>query len=164
MKLIPIVLALTAAAVFAQQNPAPDYADVPYGPHPRNVLDLWKAKSDRPTPVVVHIHGGGFTQGDKSTVGPVLVRYCLSKGISVASINYRYSTIAPFPAPMLDGARAIQFLRMKAKEWNLDPKAFAATGGSAGAGISLWVGFHDDLADPSNADPVLRESTRLSVI
>ena len=164
MKFFPFVLALTAAAAFAQQNPPPDYANVPYGLHPRNVLDLWKAKSDRPTPVVVHIHGGGFTQGDKSTVGSALLRYCLSKGISVASINYRYSTIAPFPAPMLDGARAIQFLRTKAREWNLDPKAFAATGGSAGAGISLWVGFHDDLADPSNPDPVLRESTRLSVI
>jgi len=46
---------------------------------------------------------------------------------------------------MHDCARAIQFLRSKAARWNIDPKRIAATGGSAGAGISLWLGFHDDL-------------------
>ena len=63
---------------------------------------------------------------------------------------------------MLDGARAVQFLRHKASEWNLDPKQVAASGGSAGAGISLWIGFHDDMADPNSDDPVLRQSTRLT--
>jgi acetyl esterase len=63
---------------------------------------------------------------------------------------------------MLDGARAVQYLRANAKEWNLDPKRVAATGGSAGAGISLWIGLHDDLADPKSDDPVARQSTRLS--
>ncbi len=58
------------------------------------------------------------------------------------------------PAPQHDGARAIQFLRSKAGEWNLDPKRFAAFGGSAGTGISLWTGLHDDLADPKSSDPV----------
>jgi acetyl esterase/lipase len=62
----------------------------------------------------------------------------------------------------MDSARAIQFARSKAKEWNIDPKRVASSGGSAGAGTSLWIGFHDDLADPANSDPVLRESTRLS--
>lgn len=47
-------------------------------------------------------------------------------------------------------------------EWNLDPKRVGSTGGSAGAGTSLWIGFHDDMADPKNSDPVLRESTRLT--
>jgi acetyl esterase/lipase len=63
---------------------------------------------------------------------------------------------------MLDGARAVQFLRFKAAEWNLDPAKVAATGGSAGAGISLWLGYHDDLADPKSDDPVARQSTRLT--
>src|SRR5256885_14717759 len=62
----------------------------------------------------------------------------------------------------MDCARAIQVARSKAKEWNLDPRRIAASGGSAGAGTSLWIGFHDDMADPKNSDPVLRESTRLS--
>jgi acetyl esterase/lipase len=79
----------------------------------------------------------------------------------VASINYRYTTTAPLPAPQLDGARAIQFLRYKAKEWNLDPTRVAAYGGSAGAGITLWLAFKDDMADPKSADPLARQSTRL---
>lgn len=142
--------------------PAPDVRDARYGPHERNVLDLWKARSEHPTPLVVFIHGGGFRAGDKSNLSRVLLSHCLDAGFSVAAINYRLSHQAPFPAPMHDGARAIQFLRTKASEWNLDPARIAATGGSAGAGISLWMGFHDDMADPSSADPVARQSTRLA--
>src|SRR5882762_5395951 len=63
---------------------------------------------------------------------------------------------------MADSARAVQFLRAHTAEWNLNPKAFAATGGSAGAGISLWMGFRDDMADGKSDDPVKRQSTRLS--
>ena len=143
-------------------KPAPDVRDAKYGPHERNVLDLWKAKSETPTPLVVFIHGGGFQAGDKSNLAPGLLAQCLEAGLSVAAINYRLSHQAPFPAPMLDGGRAVQFLRSKAKDWNLDPARFAATGGSAGAGISLWLAFHDDLADPKGDDPVTRQSTRLA--
>jgi acetyl esterase/lipase len=146
----------------SQAVPQPDVRDEKYGPHERNVIDLWKAKSDKPTPLVVFIHGGGFRGGDKSGVSPILLSRCLESGISVAAINYRLSQHAPFPAPMLDSARAIQFIRARASEWNIDSKRLACTGGSAGAGISLWLGFHDDLADPKNDDPVARQSTRLT--
>src|SRR5206468_7883680 len=124
--------------------------------------DLWKVKSDRPTQLVVFIHGGGFRQGDKSLLAPGLLARCREAGISVAAINYRLSDQATFPAPMLDGARAVQYLRSRASEWNLDPRLIAATGGSAGAGISLWIGFHDDMADPRSGDPVGIQSTRLT--
>jgi acetyl esterase/lipase len=148
----------------AQTRPAlpkPTFADVKYGPHERNVLDFWQAKSEQPTPLLISIHGGGFLQGNKS-VAPALLKECLDSGISVAAITYRFSTEAIAPASFQDGARAVQFLRSKAKEWNLDPKRFAATGGSAGAGISLWLGFHKDMADPKSDDPILRQSTRLT--
>lgn len=141
--------------------PAPTFANVKYGPHERNVLDFWQAKSEQPAPVLVSVHGGGFVAGNKS-VQPQLLKDCLDAGISVAAINYRYSTQAIAPAPFQDGARAVQFLRSKAKEWDIDPKRFAATGGSAGAGISLWLGFHKDMADPKSDDPILRQSTRLT--
>ena len=139
----------------------PTHRDVKYGPYDRNVMDVWLAESDKPTPVLVSIHGGGFRAGDKS-VGGILLRECLESGISVVAITYRFSDQAIAPAPFHDAARAIQFIRHNAKQWNLDPTRIAATGGSAGAGISLWLGFHDDLADPDNEDPVLRESTRLT--
>lgn len=66
--------------------------------------------------------------------------------------------------PQHDGARAVQFLRSKAGEWNIDPHRVACFGGSAGAGISMWIGFHDDLAKPDSPDPVARQSTRIQAV
>jgi acetyl esterase len=147
-------------------KPRPDFGNIRYGPHERNVLDLWKAKSrsrpDVATPVVIFFHGGGFRSGDKSSVPTGLLARCLEAGISVASANYRLTQMAAFPAPMLDGVRAIQYLRSHAQELEIDPARIAASGSSAGAGIALWVAFHDDLADPDSPDPVARQSSRLS--
>lgn len=155
-----LLLAFAGLPAVAQDR-RPTHADVKYGPHERNVMDVWLAKSDTPAPVLVSIHGGGFRNGNKS-VSPDLLRKCLDSGVSVAAITYRLSDQAIAPAQFLDAARAIQFVRHQAKEWNLDPKRIAATGSSAGAGLSLWLGFHDDLADPKSDDPVLRQSTRLT--
>jgi len=138
--------------------------DVPYGTHPRQVLDFYPAVSDTATPVVFYIHGGGWRGGDKKT-NP---KAYLDKGISVVAINYRYvqnakdgQTTPPVKAPLSDAARALQFVRSKAGEWNLDKTRIGATGGSAGACSSLWLAFHDEMADPQSADPISRESTRL---
>lgn len=164
MKSIAIMTFLFVALVSnngqADDEIPPTFANVKYGPHERNVLDVWLAESDKPTPVLISIHGGGFRKGEKS-VSKGLLRECLNSGISVVAISYRFSNEAIAPASFLDSARAVQFVRHKTKEWGMNPAKVAATGGSAGAGISLWLGFHDDMADPDNADPVLRESTRL---
>lgn len=157
-----ILLALAGVPAFAQQ-PRPTHENLKYGPHARNVMDVWLAKSDKPSPVLVSIHGGGFRAGNK-TVSPDLLRISLAAGISVVAITYRLSDEAIAPAQFHDAARAIQFIRHNAKEWNLDAQRIAATGNSAGAGLALWLAFHDDLADPKNVDPVLRQSTRLRCI
>lgn len=146
------------------RKPAPTQANVPYGDHERHVIDFWQAESDKPTPLFVWIHGGGFRGGDKASIPGDLLNLCLQAGISCASINYRLSGHAPYPAQMHDSARAIQFLRTKAAAWKLDPKRFAAGGGSAGSGISQWIGFHDEMAQPDSEDPVSRQSTRLSCV
>jgi acetyl esterase/lipase len=146
------------------QGPAPTQADVAYGDHERNVLDFWQAESDKPTPLFIWIHGGGFRGGDKRSFPGDLRSQLLEAGISCASIHYRLTGDAPYPAQMLDSARAVQFQRSKASEWNLDPKRFAAGGGSAGSGISQWLGYHDDLADPDSDDPVARQSSRLACV
>jgi acetyl esterase/lipase len=149
-------------------RPQPDLSDIRYGPHERNVLDIWKARPKpahaEMTPLVVFFHGGGFRLGDKASVPARLIAKCRDAGIAVASVNYRLSQTAPYPAPMMDGARAIQFLRFHAREFGIDPTRIAASGSSAGAGIALWVGFHDDLADPKSDDPVLRESSRVTCL
>jgi acetyl esterase/lipase len=139
----------------------PTHADVRYGPHERNVFDLYLAESREPAPLLIFIHGGGFVGGDKRQVQPNLVGDMRRNGISVAALNYRFITTDPMPACYHDAARALQFLRAHAADYNVDPKRFACTGGSAGAGISLWLAFHDDMTDPEAKDPVLRESSRI---
>ncbi len=143
----------------------PTFEDVSYGPHERQKIDFYQAKSDSPTPLVFYIHGGGWQGGSKTGFN---VKPFLEAGISVAAINYRYVKNAvdekvepPVKAPLHDAARALQFVRSKAKEWNIDKVRIGATGGSAGGCSSLWLAFHDDLADPKSDDPVARESTRL---
>lgn len=166
--LILLALAISTAHAQGQRErpslPAPDHADVSYGPHERNVFDLWLAKTVEPAPLVLYIHGGGFSGGDKSSIGPSTVKRCLEAGWSVAAINYRLTRTDPAPAAYLDCGRAIQTLRHRAAEWNLDPRRIASTGGSAGAGTSLWLAFHDDLARPESTDPVERQSTRLTCV
>ncbi|MEI2724090.1 MAG: alpha/beta hydrolase [Verrucomicrobiota bacterium] len=156
----------TAPAKAPAAQRAPTHANVAYGTHERQVLDFYQAKSDKPTPLVFHIHGGGWVYGDKKEVAH-LEKY-LAAGISVVSINYRYSTQAqlagvkpPVKWPLEDITRALQFVRSKAAEWSIDNARIGATGGSAGACSSLWLAFRKDLADPKSADPIARESTRL---
>ena len=139
---------------------APTHADVSYGPAARNVLDFWQAQGEGPRPLLVYIHGGGWTGGDKKQDTKRYQKF-LAQGISCAAINYRLSGEAPLPAPVHDAARAIQFLRTKAADWKIDPQHIALTGGSAGACSSMWLLLHDDLADPGATDPVLRQSSRV---
>ncbi len=165
---LSVVLLLGCFAAQAQQArpelPVPDYANVRYGPHERNVLDVWLAKSSTATPLAIYYHGGGFRGGDKRTLNVELLEKLRANGITVAAVNYRLSDVAIYPAQMLDCARALQFLRLNSGQYNIDPTRVGAFGGSAGAGISQWLGYHDDLADPKNADPLLRQSTRLSAV
>jgi len=173
MKRTLLITALLISAPFLHGEeydagvPKPTHAEVSYGPHERNVLDFWQAKSDKPTPLVVVIHGGGWSGGSKERVSRFAdVQAVLDAGISVAANNYRLmahakDVVPPVKAPMHDSARALQFLRSKAKEWNIEPTRVAAAGGSAGACTSLWLAYHDDLADPKSEDPISRQSTRL---
>ena len=149
-----------------QQRVKPTHANVSYGEHERNVLDLYlpeSASDQSPLPIFVYFHGGGFVAGDKS--GFDAAPY-LQRGYAVVSGNYRFvdgrSTLSP--VPLRDAARAIQFLRLKASEWNLDADRIAVSGSSAGAVITLWIGYHDDLADPHSDDPVLKQSTRVQCL
>ncbi len=163
---IAAVIAFAVATSLFAAGPKPEplkptHANVSYGPYAADVLDFWQAEGEGPRPLLVYIHGGGWTGGDKAR-SPAIVQPFLDKGISYAAINYRLSTEAPLPAPVHDAARAIQFIRSKADQWNIDTTHIALTGGSAGACTSMWILLHDDLADPDADDTVLRESTRVT--
>jgi len=161
--------ATKAADAYGPSVPAPTLTGVRYGEHERHVMDVWKVASSTPTPLVFVVHGGGWERGSKERVSRFVdVAALLDAGISVAAINYRLinrdapDTQPPVKAPLHDAARALQFVRSKAAEWNIDPTRIGAAGGSAGACTSLWLAFHDDLADPTSSDPVARQSTRLA--
>jgi acetyl esterase/lipase len=158
-----------AVPEYAASVPKPTLSSVRYGAHERHILDFWKAESAAPTPLVFVIHGGGWQGGEKERVDRfVNVSALLKSGISVAAINYRFIKMAeaegvqpPVKAPLHDAARALQFVRSQAAEWNIDKHQVGAAGGSAGACSSLWLAFHNDLAMPDSDDPVARESSRL---
>jgi acetyl esterase/lipase len=161
-----LCLGVLANGAESTKQRAPTQADVHYGEHERQVLDFWQASSTRPTPLVFQIHGGGWVKGDKRRMAD-LEKY-LAAGISVISINYRYIQQAiadgiqpPVKWPLHDAARALQFARHRASEWNIDKTRIAATGGSAGGCAALWLAFHPDFANPHSPDPVAHESTRL---
>ena len=139
----------------------PSFDNVKYGEDERNVFDIWLAESEKPTPLAVYIHGGGFKSGSKEKLKTEKLNALLEAGISVAAINYRFVTTDPLPTAHHDARRAIQFIRSKAGEWNIDTDRVAAFGGSAGAQICMWLAYSDDMADTTSNDPVERESTRL---
>lgn len=153
----------------APATPKPTQANVPYGPHAKQVLDFYQAQSPRPSPVLFYVHGGGWMSGDKNT--PDFLAASLAAGISVVSIEYRLIPDAqaeridpPVKACLDDAARALQFVRSKAGEWHLDKERIAGCGGSAGGFSVLWLAFHPDRAEPQSADPIARESTRLRCV
>lgn len=157
------------APATVERKVKPDMVDVVYGEHPRHRFDFWKADSETPTPLAFIVHGGGWTSGDKDRVDRFAdVKKLLDAGISVAAINYRLIKNAqeegvepPVKAPLYDAARALQYIRANAERFNIDKDRIGAAGGSAGACTSLWLAFHDDLANEASDDPVLRESSRL---
>jgi acetyl esterase/lipase len=159
-------------------TPASDHARVSYGKDRAQFVDVYLAKSDKPTPAILYIHGGGWNGGSADGITRTDVfgannkngeglQAVLDQGISVVSVEYRFINAAlkagakpPVEWPLRDAARALQFVRSKAKEWNIDKQRIGLTGSSAGGCSSLWLAMHPDMADPKSADPVARESTR----
>jgi acetyl esterase/lipase len=150
----------------AKQYLESKYTDIKYGEHQRQSFDLWLARPEdesRPTPLCIYIHGGGFKGGDKSHIQKDVIQRFLDKGVSFVSMNYRLTDGGkyPYPAAMNDCARGVQFIRSQAGQLNIDSSKTACYGGSAGAGISLWLAFKDDMAEPESENPIARQSTRI---
>jgi acetyl esterase/lipase len=99
-------------------------------------------------PAVVHFHGGGWRTGQRSSLGPTVDGFGLSPieqlvdaGFVVASADYRLSTVATFPAQLLDAKAAVRWLRAQAADYNVDPDRIYAWGDSAGGHLASLVGL-----------------------
>ena len=162
-----LVIAAFCFPVLAQQaGPIPErtHENVSYGDHPNQIIDFWKADVDGPAPLVIYIHGGGFTGGSHDKVSAKKIQRYLDAGIHHASVEYRFLKHARFPAPHEDAVRALQFIRSKAEDWGIDKSRIAAYGGSAGAQLVAYLAWGDDYADPDSEDPIARESSRLTAV
>lgn len=143
------------------------YGDVPYGTDPANRFDVFVPPGAGPAPMMVHIHGGGFTGGTKDgsySKNAAQITGLLAKGVAYASVEYRLLEDVDDVGvikPLTDCRRALQFLRYHAAAFKLDPTRVVLEGGSAGAGTSLWIALSDDMAEPGSSDPVAQQSTRV---
>ena len=167
LKTFVAIILVSAVSTFsyAQTNtPKPDLPNVIYGEHERNVLDIWFANKNKQTPLAIYIHGGGFSTGSKEKINGNELTQLLAAGISVASINYRYKTIVPLPGAHNDAKKALQFIRSQAESWGINKDKIGLWGGSAGAQISMWLGFSDEMANVNSKNPIERESTRVTCV
>jgi acetyl esterase/lipase len=134
-----VIGTLTSAARLDAQSPEVEVEkDIAYGDHERQKLDLSMPESAPPTPLLIWVHGGGWQGGSKEDFNPV-AGY-VDNGYAVASINYRYSSQAVFPAQIQDVKAAVRYLRANAKKYNLDPDHFGAIGASSGGHLVALLG------------------------
>ena len=132
---------MPGATTFASVPPT--HADLAYADQSEaQKLDLYIPTTGAgPFPVVVMIHGGGFMFGDKADgAGLTGVDQLLEAGYAVASINYRLSGEATWPAQIHDSKAAVRYLRAVAGDYNLDPARIAAWGASAGGNLAALLG------------------------
>lgn len=154
---------LVEGAVFEQNIAYDEYKDT--------VFDIfYMPDNEQPSGAVLYIHGGGFMAGDKGSVYEDLgetINELLSENIAFISINYRLLQLGNNDGllrSLEDSMYALQTLKYRSDDFNLDKDKFVLSGTSAGAGTSLWIGLHDDMLDESSTDPIKKESTRVKGI
>lgn len=160
----PIISALLTTGVALSVSAAePAFRDIPYdSDNEAQVLDVYLASGDAPKPTMVYIHGGGWRAGTKDRVPTWLSQANEEGWLTVVSVEYRFTDVATHPAQVDDCARAIQFVRHNAKNWNIDPQRIGVTGGSAGGHLSSYVALSEDKAEENSADPIARQSSRVA--
>jgi acetyl esterase/lipase len=132
-------LTLFSAPLRAQDEVRPTRADIPFATvdGQQLKLDLYLPRNIANPPLLVWVHGGAWSRGSKGDVDAIeLVR----EGYAIASIDYRLSTQAKFPAQIFDIKAAIRHLRAHAAEYRFDPARIGIMGSSAGAHLAVLAG------------------------
>jgi acetyl esterase/lipase len=144
--ILSVAVAQQAAESTSPQAPKGPivYRDLPYvtGGHEQQKLDLYLPGTEEKLPLIIRIHGGAWFAGSKESENP---KDYLQDGFAVASINYRLSQHAIFPAQIQDCKAAVRYLRANAQKYNLDPNRFAVWGESAGGHLAALLGTTGDV-------------------
>lgn len=144
--LLVCLFALGAASARAQR-PTPDFADVQYAEAGgvKLLLDVYLPKNVAgPYPVIVWVHGGGWTSGSKDAPNGT---FMLAEGFALVSINYRLSGEAQFPAQIHDCKAAVRWMRANAGTYGFDPDRIGAFGSSAGGHLVAMLGTAGGVAE-----------------
>ncbi len=104
-------------------------------------LDIYTPTSQRPLPVVIWIHGGGWKYGNKGY--RLFLRNLTRDGFAVASVEYRLSTMAKYPAQIDDCRSALRWLQSNTSRFNLDPHRIFLAGDSAGGHLAALLGIEE---------------------
>lgn len=158
---------LTSCTVQAREGAPPQYSvkTVSYVPSLRDnahAMDIYvPANAKKPMPAILWIHGGAWRMGSKEdTPAP----FFMKSGFLVASINYRFSNKAIFPAQLEDAKAAVRWLRDHAKEYNIDPNRIAAFGNSAGGHLSALLGTTGDITALDGKFGNLKQSSKVQAV
>ena len=106
-------------------------------------LDLYLPKTDHPVPGLIFIHGGAWKTGNRADMKFYAVKYA-ARGYATATISYRLTKEAPFPAAVHDTKCAVRWMRAHAKEYKIDPNKIGVSGNSAGGHLSMMIGYSSD--------------------
>ncbi|HBI44230.1 MAG TPA: lipase [Planctomycetales bacterium] len=162
--IVCLFLALGSAGLAA--DPEPTHADISYGPHPHQLLDVYFPEGAGPFPVLIWY---GRLWEPAIAVPPV--KRMFQSGVAAVAVRTRVmkdgvadNINPPVSVCLLDARRALQYVRLHAAEWKIDPDRIAVGGSSQGALPALFVACAGEKADPESADPVERVSTKVSCV
>lgn len=166
-----ITLTFTNPPITLQNTTTSFAANISYDMYEDTKFDIFLPTSATATGLVIFIHGGGFTGGDKGFIYndnyATEINELLNNNIAVATINYR--VIVPGDTEgvlksLNDSKRALQYIRYIHNELNIDKENIVLFGSSAGASTAFWLAANDDFKDLNSSDVVLHESTRVKGI
>jgi acetyl esterase/lipase len=162
-------LSLSGAPHSFRVVPGIRYGEVPGVPlgEAQLVLDLLvpEPQPTTPTPTVVYLHGGGWEAGHhRAAMMPWLNPLLAAHGFVTASVQYRLSTKAPFPAQIHDVKAAIRWLRAAAETYGIDPDRIGVWGDSAGGHLAALLGTSGELPDLEGACGSPTQSSRVQAV
>jgi hypothetical protein len=156
-----------APALAPKPGPTPTYADVSFGPSPHQLMDIFvPPQGSGPFPVVIWYGGLWLPAKHAPDVNRFFPSHVAVIGVESRTLNDGMADKlkAPISYPMTDACRAVQFVRLNAAKWNLDPNRIAVGGGSQGSLPALFVGCAGERANPQSSDPVERVSTKVVAV